>query len=97
MTLFVCQECVLVISTFVFYTAQCNVNSENWNWPILIVCAVIYGILLVLLMVYEGMQLFILHRQYLKEMENYIEWFVFLVAMGTPFIKVSHVDFMGVF
>ena len=66
-----------------------NVTSENWNWPILIVCAVIYGVLLVLLMVYEGMQLFILHRQYLKEMENYIEWFVFLVAMGTPFIKVT--------
>ena len=91
MTLFMCQECVLVISTFVFYTAQLSINvtSENWNWPILIVCAVIYGILLVLLMVYEGMQLFILHRQYLKEMENYIEWFVFLVAMGTPFIKVT--------
>ena len=39
-------------------------------------------------MCFEVAQFYILHRLYLKEIENYIEWLVFLIAAFTPFIKV---------
>ena len=47
-------------------------------------------IFVVILMLSELAQWYVLHRLYLKEIENWIEWFVFIVAAGTPFIKVKN-------
>ena len=46
-------------------------------------------IFVVILMLSELAQWYVLHRLYLKEIENWIEWFVFIVAAGTPLIKVT--------
>ena len=40
------------------------------------------------LMIFELAQFYVLHRLYLKEIENWIEWIVFISAACTPLIKV---------
>ena len=51
-------------------------------------------IFVVLLMLSELAQWYVLHRLYLKEIENWIEWFVFIVAACTPAIKVTSNPFL---
>lgn len=45
------------------------------------------------LMCLELAQFYVLHRLYLKEIENWIEWIVFLSAACTPLIKVTSESF----
>ena len=46
-----------------------------------------------LLMCFELAQFYVLHRLYLKEIENWIEWIVFISAACTPLIKVTSESF----
>ena len=47
------------------------------------------------LMIFELAQFYVLHRLYLKEIENWIEWIVFISAACTPLIKVVASKFLA--
>ena len=47
------------------------------------------------LMIFELAQFYVLHRLYLKEIENWIEWIVFISAACTPLIKVVTSKFLA--
>ena len=49
-------------------------------------------ILLLLLIIAEVYQVMVLKLQYLKELENYIEWIVIISAMVTISMKITMVD-----
>ena len=52
-----------------------------------IFCFVVFLLFTTLLVLYEMYQVAVLRKQYMQ-MENFIEWFVFISAIFTPFVKV---------
>ena len=52
-----------------------------------IFCFVVFILFTTLLVLYEMYQVAVLRKQYMQ-MENFIEWFVFISAIFTPFVKV---------
>ena len=58
--------------------------QESW-----IAWTTVMGIFVVTLMISELAQFYVLQRLYLKEIENWIEWTVFVSASCTPFIRVN--------
>ena len=60
-----------------------------------IVCEVFFVLFLVLLTVSEIRQIFVLRLQYVKELENYVEWIVILSATFTIAMKQNAVNLEG--
>ena len=52
-----------------------------------IFCFIVFTLFTTLLVLYEMYQVAVLRKQYMQ-MENFIEWFVFISAIFTPFVKV---------
>ena len=52
-----------------------------------IFCFIVFILFTTLLVLYEMYQVAVLRKQYMQ-MENFIEWFVFISAIFTPFVKV---------
>ena len=52
-----------------------------------ILCFIVFTLFTTLLVLYEMYQVAVLRKQYMQ-MENFIEWFVFISAIFTPFVKV---------
>ena len=91
---FIKVDCSLMMERTAFYIDRSNKESSflaSWDDGFML-AEIFFFLLLALLALFELYQAFVLRLQYLKELENLIEWVVILSAGVTIMTKQTMVD-----